>query len=338
MGPRPKQIRQMSNKLQAPTPALQYGVPTLPGSAKVNSYEEGAAVAKQIGFPVMLKAAAGSGRGKKIVRYPDEMRPMFASAAAEARTAFKDDTFCVERFIPSTPNIEVQVPGDRFGHIVHPGARDCSRQRHHQKLIEESPASGISEVLCEEIRHTAVTFTRRIRHENAGTMEFIVDQDAGGFYFLELNTRIPLEHPVTQAVTGVDLVLRNSCAWRGASRCGFTKPSCSCAAMRSNVASMPSCRTRDFVPDPGRIVQWSLPEGPNIRVDSHGYAGYNVPMFYDSMLGKLIVYRFNRAEQLNQGGVRSSSSRSRASVRPSISCASSWPIASLPTAKSTPTS
>jgi acetyl-CoA carboxylase biotin carboxylase subunit len=300
VGPKPEQIRQMGNKLQARALALQCGVPTLPGSAKVNSYEEAATAARQIGFPVMLKAAAGGGgRGMKIVRDPDEMRPMFASAAAEARAAFKDDTLYVERFIPNARHIEVQVLGDRFGHIVHLGERDCSLQRRHQKLIEESPAPGISEVVREEIRHAAVTFVGTIGYENAGTVEFIVDQDTGSFYFLEMNTRIQVEHPVTEAVTGIDLVQEQLRVARGEPlRFSQTELFLRGHAIECRInAELPH---EGFRPDPGRIVQWSPPEGPNIRVDSHCYAGYDVPMFYDSMLGKLIVYGFNRAEAVER--------------------------------------
>ena len=300
IGPRAEQIRQMGNKLQARALALECGVPTLPGSAKVTSYEEAAAAARQIGFPVMLKAAAGGGgRGMKIVRDPGEMQSMFASASAEARAAFKDDTLYVERFIPNARHIEVQVLGDRFGHLVHLGERDCSLQRRHQKLIEESPAPGISEVLREEIRHAGVTFAGRIGYENAGTVEFIVDQDAGSFYFLEMNTRIQVEHPVTEAVTGIDLVQEQLRVARGeALRFSQSELFLRGHAIECRInAELPH---EGFRPDPGRIVQWSPPEGPNIRVDSHCYAGYNIPMFYDSMLGKLIVYGFNRAEAVER--------------------------------------
>ncbi len=298
IGPRAEQIRQMGNKLEARALALRNGIPTLPGSLKVASAEEAAAAARQIGFPVMLKAAAGGGgRGMKIVREPGELGPLFASASAEARAAFKDDTLYLERFIPNARHIEVQVLGDRFGHVVHLGERDCSLQRRHQKLIEESPAPAISEVLREEIRRAGVALASKISYENAGTVEFIVDQDAGSFFFLEMNTRIQVEHPVSEFVSGIDLVQEQLRVARG----DALRFSQSDVLLRGHAIE---CRINaelpheGFRPDPGPIAEWTPPEGPNIRVDSHCYPGYRVPIFYDSLLAKLIVYGFDRAEAI----------------------------------------
>lgn len=300
IGPKPEQIREMGNKLKARALARQFGLPLLPGSEKVHTYTEAVNVAKRIGLPVMLKAAAGGGgRGMKIVTDFKSMQQMFGSASAEARAAFGDDTLYLERFIPNARHIEVQVLGDSFGNVVHLGERDCSLQRRHQKLVEESPAPAISEVLREEIRNAGVTLARRIRYENAGTVEFIVDQDAERFYFLEMNTRIQVEHPVSEMITGIDLVQEQFRVARGESlRFSQSDVKFRGHAIECRVnAELPA---EGFRPSPGRIVEWRPPEGPNIRLDTHCYAGYAVPMYYDSMLAKLIVYGFDRTEALER--------------------------------------
>ena len=300
VGPRPEQIREMGNKLQARARARQYGLPILPGSEKVHSYEEAAKVAQRIGLPVMMKAAAGGGgRGMKIVTDYKDMQQMFGSASAEARAAFGDDTLYLERYIPNARHIEVQVLGDRFGNVIHLGERDCSLQRRHQKLVEESPAPAITEVLREQIRQAGVTLARNIRYENAGTVEFIVDQDTETFYFLEMNTRIQVEHPVSEMITGIDLVQEQFRVARGESlRFSQSDVTFRGHAIECRInAELPA---EGFRPSPGRIVEWRPPEGPNIRLDTHCYAGYAVPMYYDSMLAKLIVYGRDRTEALER--------------------------------------
>jgi len=300
VGPRPEQIREMGNKLQARALARQYGLPILPGSEKVHSYEEAAKVAQRIGLPVMMKAAAGGGgRGMKIVTDYKDMQQMFGSASAEARAAFGDDTLYLERYIPNARHIEVQVLGDRFGNVIHLGERDCSLQRRHQKLVEESPAPAITEALREQIRQAGVTLARNIRYENAGTVEFIVDQDTETFYFLEMNTRIQVEHPVSEMITGIDLVQEQFRVARGESlRFSQSDVTFRGHAIECRInAELPA---EGFRPSPGRIVEWRPPEGPNIRLDTHCYAGYAVPMYYDSMLAKLIVYGRDRTEALER--------------------------------------
>jgi len=300
VGPRPEQIREMGNKLQARALARQYGLPILPGSEKVHSYEEAAKVAERIGLPVMMKAAAGGGgRGMKIVTDYKDMQQMFGSASAEARAAFGDDTLYLERYIPNARHIEVQVLGDRFGNVIHLGERDCSLQRRHQKLVEESPAPAITEVLREQIRQAGVTLARKIRYENAGTVEFIVDQDTETFYFLEMNTRIQVEHPVSEMITGIDLVQEQFRVARGeALRFSQSDVTFRGHAIECRInAELPA---EGFRPSPGRIVEWRPPEGPNIRLDTHCYAGYTVPLYYDSMLAKLIVYGCDRTEALER--------------------------------------
>ena len=302
IGPRPEHIRDMGNKIEARKRAKAFGLPLLPGSEKVYSYQEAAEVAQRVGFPVILKAAAGGGgRGMKIVTQSDQLQRMFESASAEAKAAFGDDSLYLERYIANARHVEVQVLGDRFGNVIHLGERDCSLQRRHQKLVEESPAPAISEALREDIRHAGVTLARSIGYENAGTVEFIYDEDEKKFYFLEMNTRIQVEHPVSEMVTGIDLVQEQIRVARGeALRWSqqdivFRGHAVEC---RIN-AEVPN---EGFRPSPGRIDVWSPPEGPNIRVDSHCHAGYAVPPYYDSMIGKLIVYGSDRAEALARMG------------------------------------
>ena len=300
VGPTADQIHRMGNKLEARSFARGCGVPVLPGSEKVRSVDEAAAVALKIGLPVMIKAAAGGGgRGMKIVSNIEDLSESFRSASAEARAAFGDDTVYFERYIPNARHIEVQVLGDRSGNVIHLGERDCSLQRRHQKLVEEAPAPGISNALREEIRQSAVILAKNIAYENAGTVEFIVDQDSGRFYFLEMNTRIQVEHPVTEFITGIDWVQEQFRVAAGES----LRFSQSEIILRGHAIE---CRINaeipgeGFRPCPGRITEWSPPEGPNIRLDTHCYAGYSVPIFYDSMLGKLIVYGTDRAESVQR--------------------------------------
>ena len=300
IGPTSAQIREMGNKLQARALARECGVPLLNGSEEVRTPEEAAAVADQLGFPVMLKAAAGGGgRGIKIVTNHHSVGQMFSSAAAEARSAFGDDTLYLEKYIQNARHIEVQLLGDRFGNIIHLGERDCSLQRRHQKMVEEAPAPKIPSTLRQEIRDAAVTLGRKIGYENAGTAEFLVDQDAKDFFFLEMNTRIQVEHPVTEMITGIDLVQEQLRIARG-ERLRFVQSDVTFRGHAIECRINAESPEEGFRPHPGRIATWLPPQGPNIRLDTHCYAGYAVPMFYDSMLGKLIVYGSDRAEAVER--------------------------------------
>ncbi|MDE2166944.1 MAG: acetyl-CoA carboxylase biotin carboxylase subunit [Alphaproteobacteria bacterium] len=300
VGPTAAQIREMGNKLQARALARECGIPLLNGSQEVRTPEEAAAIADRIGFPVMLKAAAGGGgRGMKIMADHRDLGQMFSSAAAEARSAFGDNTLYLERFIPNARHIEVQVLGDRFGNIIHLGERDCSLQRRHQKMVEEAPAPGISAAQRQEIRDAALTLGRKIGYENAGTVEFLFDQDAKAFFFLEMNTRIQVEHPVTEMITGIDLVQEQLRIARG-ERLRFVQSDVTFRGHAVECRINAESPKEDFRPYPGRIIAWLPPEGPNIRLDTHCYAGYTVPIFYDSMLGKLIVYGSDRAEAVER--------------------------------------
>jgi len=298
IGPRPEHIRDMGNKLKARESAKAFGLPVLPGSEKVHTYQDAAAVAQQIGFPVMLKAAAGGGgRGMKIVLQPDQLQRMFESASAEARAAFGDNTLYLERYIANARHVEVQVLGDAHGNVIHLGERDCSLQRRHQKLVEESPAPAIAESLRAEICNAGQTLALSIGYESAGTVEFIFDEDAKKFYFLEMNTRIQVEHTVTEMVSGIDLVQEQLRVARGEPLRHRQQD----IMLRGHAIE---CRinaevpAEGFRPSPGSITEWAPPQGPNIRLDSHCYEGYAVPPYYDSMIGKLIVYGCDRAEAL----------------------------------------
>jgi acetyl-CoA carboxylase, biotin carboxylase subunit len=295
VGPTAQNIIEMGDKLTARRIADSAGVPTTPGSDQAKNHQEAAALAERIGYPVLLKASAGGGgRGIKLVSHSSEMQATFTTASAEARAAFGDDTIYMEKYVENARHIEVQVLGDRFGSVIHLGERDCSLQRRHQKIIEEAPAPCIDEGLREKICQAAVTLARTIGYQNAGTVEFIFDQDTNQFYFLEMNTRIQVEHPVTEMITGVDLVAQQFLVARGVpltikqSDIHLRGHAIEC---RINAESP----QHGFRPCPGRITHWRPPQGAGIRVDSHCFTGYFVPPYYDSLLAKLIVHGGSRS-------------------------------------------
>lgn len=295
IGPTAENITQMGDKLEARKIAASSGVPTVPGSDHAKNPREAAAQAERIGYPVLLKASAGGGgRGIKLIWNPSEMQSTFSTAAAEARAAFGNDTLYMERYIGNARHIEVQILGDRSGNVIHLGERDCSLQRRHQKIIEEAPAYAVSPQLREQICHAAAILARTIHYQSAGTVEFIFDNDTNEFFFLEMNTRIQVEHPVTEMITGVDLVAQQLRIGRGEplpfkqSDVRFYGHAIEC---RINAESP----HHGFRPCPGRIAAWQAPQGAGIRVDTHCYAGYLVPPFYDSLLAKLIVHGGERA-------------------------------------------
>jgi len=300
IGPRPENIRQMGNKLQAREMAESYGIPVVSGSTKIRSFMAAARAAEELGFPILIKAAAGGGgRGIKIVRHQRDLKSAFETAAAEARAAFANETLYMERYISNARHIEVQILADQVGHVIHVGERDCSLQRRYQKVVEEAPAYSLTGRLRQKILKAGVTIAGKMRYENAGTVEFILDQDSGRFYFLEMNTRIQVEHPVTEMMTGLDLVQEQIRIANGqplsVSQAGlqFSGHAIEC---RINAESP----HHGFRPCPGLIAEWSPPEGPGIRVDSHCYAGYFVPPYYDSLLGKLITHGSSRQEAIDK--------------------------------------
>lgn len=300
IGPSAEHIEKMGNKLIARSIAEQCGVPILRGSSKVHSVQEAREIIEELGVPVMLKAAAGGGgRGMKIIHSLDNLESTFESATAEAKAAFGDGSMYIERYISNARHIEVQVLGDQLGNVVHLGERDCSTQRRHQKLIEEAIAPNITEKLRGNIRQSAVKLAEFIGYASAGTVEFIVDQDTQTYYFLEMNTRIQVEHPVTEMVTGIDLVEQQI---KVANKeplafsqhdIAFNGHSIEC---RINAESVKD----NFKPTPGLIQSWNIPQGPGIRVDSHVYQGYKIPIYYDSMIAKLIVHGTTREHAIRR--------------------------------------
>jgi len=296
VGPKAEQIRQMGDKIFARQMAKNLGIPVIPGSELVQGLPEALAIAEMIGYPVLLKAAAGGGgRGMKIARQPEDMKIIFAEAKAEAHAAFGDSRLYMERFIPNARHVEVQIMGDRFGHIVHLGERDCSLQRRYQKMIEEAPSPVLSAALRAEMCQAALSLAHQIQYENAGTVEFILDQVAGRFYFLEMNTRIQVEHPVTEMITGIDLVKEQiEIAVGQPLRFAQEEIHLKGHALECRINAESS--HREFQPCPGRITRWNAPQGAGMRLDTHCYPGYFVPPFYDSLLAKLITWGNDRRE------------------------------------------
>jgi acetyl-CoA carboxylase biotin carboxylase subunit len=300
IGPPAHCIREMGNKLLARKMVKGYGIPVIPGSEKVRHVEEAINAAAEIGFPVLLKAAAGGGgRGIKIVTEPSELTTTFQTAAAEARTAFGDDALYLEKYIPRARHVEVQVLGDSQGNVIHLGERDCSIQRRYQKVIEEAPAPSLADGLRHEIRAAGATIARNIGYQNAGTVEFILDKETQKFYFLEMNTRVQVEHPVTEMVTGIDIVQEQIRVAAGEplsvtqSRVTFTGHAIECRL----TAEAPE---RAFAPSPGKVTEWAVPQGPGIRIDSHCYPGYIVSPHYDSLLAKVITAGKDRQEAIER--------------------------------------
>ena len=298
IGPNPQHIRTMGDKLAARQAVAGLGIPVVPGSGLIDEFSNASAMAEDVGYPILLKAAAGGGgKGMKTVYRPDDLEAVYREAAAEARSAFGDDRLYMESFIPNARHIEVQVLSDRHGNGVHLFERDCSVQRRYQKLIEEAPAPGLCGDIREKLCQAALGIADAIQYENAGTVEFILDQDKGRFHFLEMNTRIQVEHPVTEMITNTDLVQEQIRVAQGepiSFSQGQVTPKGHAIECRIN-AEQP---WDDFRPSPGRITRWEPPEGAGIRVDSHCYPGYTVPPFYDSLLAKLIVTGNTRMEAI----------------------------------------
>jgi acetyl-CoA carboxylase, biotin carboxylase subunit len=298
VGPTGDHMRQMADKIQARALAREFGVPTLPGSERIESVDEAVAVAGAIGLPVIVKASAGGGgRGMKVVTDAAALPTVLAAAAAEAESAFGDGTLYLERFIPNARHIEVQLLGDRFGTVVHVGERDCSLQRRNQKVVEEAPAPGITEELRTEIRSAAVRLAASIGYENAGTVEFVYDEDTAQFFFLEMNTRIQVEHPVSEMISGLDLVQQQFRIAAG-EPLGFHQDDVVLRGHAIECRITAEVAAEGFRPNAGRITRWDPPVGPYVRLDTHCRAGYLVPMYYDSLLAKLIVYGSTREEAL----------------------------------------
>ena len=296
IGASPDMINKMGDKATAKSTMKSAGVPTIPGSeGLLSSVKEGLRIAKKIKYPIILKATAGGGgRGMRIVRNPDEFQKAWDDARQESAAAFGDDGLYLEKFIEEPRHIEIQIVGDSKGKACHLSERDCSIQRRHQKLVEESPSPIITEKLREKMGAAAVAGAEAIAYEGAGTVEFLVDKH-GSFYFMEMNTRIQVEHPVTEEVTDFDLIKEQIKVAAGAKVSGIDYlPKMHAIECRIN-AEDPS---NEFRPCPGTITNLHLPGGHGVRVDTHVYSGYTIPANYDSMIAKLIVSATTREEAL----------------------------------------
>jgi acetyl-CoA carboxylase biotin carboxylase subunit len=298
VGPPADVMARLGDKVAARALLAEAGIPLLPGSLRpLDTAEEAAAVAAEIGYPVIVKASAGGGgRGMQVVRGPQDFARQYHATRAAAQTLFDDGRVYVERFLPNARHVEIQVLCDTFGNAIHLGERDCSVQRRHQKLIEETPAPGLPAGLVERMGQAAVHGARTAGYVGAGTFEFLVDP-AGDFYFMEVNCRIQVEHPVTEMATGIDLV-REQLRVAANQPLGLTqedvRPQGTIIECRVN-AEDPD---RDFTPTPGRLESFTPPAGPFVRVDTHGYPGYRVSPAYDSLLAKVIVWAPDRDQAL----------------------------------------
>jgi acetyl-CoA carboxylase, biotin carboxylase subunit len=296
IGPRPDVIRQMGDKAKARQMAQSAGIPVLPGSKEpLENAEQARLLAGEVGYPVILKASAGGGgRGMRIVHREEEVEGQYLTAHEEAEKAFGDGSIYLEKYLVEPRHIELQVFGDRYGKVIHLGERECSIQRRHQKLIEESPSPALTPALREEMGGAAVALCKAVGYENAGTIEFLLDSDRS-FYFMEMNTRIQVEHPVTEMVTGIDLVKLQVQVAAGAplAIANGLKPRGHAIECRINAEN-----PETFAPSPGRLKTFHPPGGPGTRVDTHGYEDYMVPPHYDSLVAKLIVHDRSRTDAI----------------------------------------
>lgn len=300
VGPPVAAIEAMGDKLSAIRLAKAAGVPVVPGSGKLDSVEEMRAAAEKVGYPCLLKASAGGGgRGMRVVRDPKDLQSECEKARAEALAAFGDGTVYLEKFIERAKHIEFQVLGDRHGNLVHLFDRDCSVQRRHQKLIEESPSPVLPPARRKEMAQAALALAQGVGYFSAGTIEFVYDADADKFYFLEMNTRVQVEHPVTELVTGIDIVreqLRIAAGERLSMRQSDIRLRGHAIECRINAEDP----RKGFGPSPGRISRWRPPAGEGLRLDTHCEEGYLIPPYYDSMVAKLIAFGADRTQAIQR--------------------------------------
>ncbi len=299
IGPTADQIRVMGDKASARKAMADVGVPIIPGTpGPVEDADEALIFAREIGFPVIIKASAGGGgKGMRVSNDPDDFARAFQLARSEALSAFGNGDVYVEKYLARPRHIEFQIMGDKFGKVIHLGERDCSVQRRHQKLIEESPSPGMTPELRQRMGDAAVSGAKAIDYVGAGTIEMLLDQD-GSFFFMEMNTRIQVEHPVTEQITGIDLVKEQIRVAAGEPLSVDELP-----PLRGHVIEVrvnAEDPARNFQPSPGRIDVFHPPGGPGVRLDTHVYAGYTVPPFYDSLLAKLICQGRDRQEAIRR--------------------------------------
>ena len=300
VGPRAETIEALGDKLSARPLARETGVRTVPGTDHMASVRDAQAAAAELGFPVVMKASAGGGgRGMFKATGPRELEASFDKASREAESAFGDGRLYLERFVERARHVEVQIIGDGAGHVVHFGERDCSVQRRYQKLIEEAPASAVPDAARARLHEAALRLTGFAKYRNAGTVEFLYDVDRDDFYFIEVNSRIQVEHPVSEEITGEDLIalqLRVAAGDGLGLQQNDIKISGHAIECRINAEDPKN----GFAPAPGRITRWQAPQGEGIRLDTHARQGYLVPPFYDSMIGKLIAHGRDRAQAISR--------------------------------------
>jgi acetyl-CoA carboxylase biotin carboxylase subunit len=298
IGPGPALLARMGDKASARQAMLAADVPVVPGSLEaVSSVEDAISVAEEIGYPLLVKASGGGGgKGMRLARSDEELRAAFVSAASEAEASFGNREVYLEKFIEKPRHIEIQVLCDSMGNGIYLGERDCTVQRKHQKLIEESPSPAVTEDLRRRLGEAAVKGSLSVGYENAGTIEFLMDAE-GRFYFIEMNTRVQVEHPITEMVTGVDIVKEQIRIAAGESlRLGQSDVRINGHAIECRINAEDA--DRGFAPSPGKIEVFNMPGGPGIRVDTHAYAQYVMPSYYDSLVAKLVAHAGNRDEAI----------------------------------------
>ena len=297
IGPKSQVISQMGDKAMAKKLMREAGVPVVPGSEGEVTLEEGKKVLEAIGVPILIKASAGGGgRGMRIVRHANEYEKAYRAARQEAAAAFKHDGVYIEKLIENPKHIEVQILADKYGHVIHLGERDCSIQRRNQKVIEEAP-SAMPQEMKEAMFEAAVNAAKHVQYENAGTIEFIVDKE--GFYFIEMNTRIQVEHPVTEMITGIDIV-KEQLRIAAGRHLKFKQEDVNFSGHAIEVRINAEDPKHQFRPSPGLIEMLHVPSGLGIRFDSMIYTDYEIPPFYDSMIGKVIVHGYSRLDAIRK--------------------------------------
>ncbi|MDO5590490.1 MAG: acetyl-CoA carboxylase biotin carboxylase subunit [Lachnospiraceae bacterium] len=300
IGPDSDVIARLGNKQEARNTMINAGVPVIPGSTEaIYDAKVGAKIAEEIGYPVIVKAAlGGGGKGMRVANAPEEFENAFQTAQKETQMAFGDDTMYIEHFVEEPRHIEFQILADKYGNVVHLGERDCSIQRNHQKMIEESPSIALSDELREKMGQKAVMAAKAAGYENAGTIEFLLEKN-GNFYFMEMNTRIQVEHPVTEWVTGIDLI-KEQIKIADGRKLGFEQKDIHLNGHAIECRINAENPQKGFMPSPGTIKDMYLPGGKGIRIDSAIYSGYTIPPYYDSMVAKLIVWAKNRKEAIRK--------------------------------------
>ncbi|MDP3804647.1 MAG: acetyl-CoA carboxylase biotin carboxylase subunit [Candidatus Omnitrophota bacterium] len=298
IGPTPDNIRRMGDKMAAKDTARKAGVPIIPGSkAVIKTKEEALKIAKEMKYPIIVKAAAGGGgRGMRVCHNDVRLISALLTAQREAEAAFGNPNVYIEKYIERPRHIEIQILGDKHGHLIHLGERDCTIQRRHQKLIEETPSPALDSKIRKKMSEAAIKCAKAIGYVNAGTIEFLLDEDSS-FYFMEMNTRIQVEHPITEAVTGIDIVkeqIRIAAGEKISHKQDDIKFSGCAIECRINAEDPDN----NFMPSPGRVVTFQTPGGRGVRLDTHVYTGYEISPYYDSMIGKLIVHGKSRNEAI----------------------------------------